>query len=92
MYRTIPSRFLNELPKNNCELVIQERDYNNKNYGSDNYKKTFYKNEQFSIGDKVLHSEFGKGVVLGVSGERLQIRFNEKNEIIKIFSDFIEKE
>ena len=92
MYRTIPSRFLTELPKNNCELVIQERDYNNKNYSSNNYKKTFYKNEQFSIGDKVLHSEFGKGVVLGVSGERLQIRFNEKNEIIKIFSDFIEKE
>ena len=92
MYRTIPSRFLSELPKNNCEIVIQERDYNNINHRNNNYKKTFYKNENFSIGDNVSHSEFGKGVVLGVSGETLQIRFNEKNDIIKIFSDFIEKE
>ncbi|MDC3091466.1 UvrD-helicase domain-containing protein [Rickettsiales bacterium] len=91
MYRTIPSRFLTELPKKSCEILIQERDYSNKGYAVNNYRKTFYRNKKFTIGDNVLHTEFGKGIVLGISGERLQIRFSEKKEIMKIFSDFVDK-
>ena len=50
-----------------------------------------YSNINFSVGDKVLHSEFGEGQILGINDNKLQIRFNNSSEIIKIFSDFVKK-
>ena len=48
-------------------------------------------NNKFSVGDFVLHSEFGKGKVLGVNGKKLQIKFENNSGIINIFSDFVKK-
>ena len=48
-------------------------------------------NNKFSIGDFVLHSEFGKGKVLGVNGKKLQIKFENNSGIVNIFSDFVKK-
>ena len=48
-------------------------------------------NNYFSIGDYILHSEFGKGKILGVNGKKLQIKFENKSSIVNIFSDFVKK-
>ena len=88
LYRTIPSRFLTELPKNNCEVkVIKDSTYLSKM----NFKSNRYEKEGFVIGDKVSHSEFGNGIILGVDNDKLQIRFDKQKGVIKIFSDFIKK-
>ena len=88
LYRTIPSRFLTELPKNNCEVkVIKDSTYLSKM----NFKSNRYEKEGFVIGDKVSHSEFGNGIILGVENDKLQIRFDKQKGVIKIFSDFIKK-
>ncbi len=86
IYRSIPSRFLSELPQQNCKLVqVSKRLEKPKN------KLQQFSNENFNVGDKVSHKEFGIGIVLGVSEKKLQIRFNSSNEVIKIFSDYVVK-
>ncbi len=57
----------------------------------DKQKLLNYSSVDFSIGDKVIHNEFGEGKVLGINENKLQIRFNNSSEIIKIFSDFVKK-
>ncbi|MAZ07695.1 MAG: DNA helicase II [Rickettsiales bacterium] len=84
-YRSLPSRFISELPKKNCKIVVSEEKKAEKN------KLLNYSNINFSVGDKVLHSEFGEGQILGINDNKLQIRFNNSSEIIKIFSDFVKK-
>ena len=88
LYRTIPSRFLTELPNKSCEVLAIN---NNLAHQKINYKDQRYQNEKFSIGDKVFHDEFGQGLILGVNGEKLQIRFENQNNVVNIFSDFIKK-
>ena len=88
LYRTIPSRFLTELPKKSCEVLAINNNYSHKKI---NYKDQRYQNEKFNIGDKVFHDEFGQGQILGVNGEKLQIRFENQNNVVNIFSDFIKK-
>ena len=48
-------------------------------------------NNSFSVGDKVRHDDFGSGTILGISEDKLQIRFDRSKEIIKIFSDYVSK-
>ena len=86
LYRSIPSRFVSELPKKSCKLVLKKN--------SIEPKRKYFKilsNNNFSVGDFVLHSKFGKGKVLGVNGKKLQIKFNDNSEIVNIFSDFVKK-
>ena len=33
----------------------------------------------------------GKGIVLGINDDKLQIRFEKKKEILKVLSDFVKK-
>ena len=86
IYRSIPSRFLSELPQKNCKLVQVTR-----NIEKERVKLEKFSNQDFSIGDKVNHKEFGWGTVLGISDKKLQIRFENSNEVIKVFSDFVSK-
>ena len=88
LYRTIPSRFLTELPKKTCEVLTVNNNYAHKKI---NYKDQRYENKKFNIGDKVFHNEFGRGSVLGINGEKLQVRFENQNNVVNIFSDFIKK-
>ena len=46
----------------------------------------------FEIGDKIFHKQFGKGVVLGISENQLQIRFYDSESIVKVFEEYVEKE
>ena len=85
LYRSLPSRFISELPKKNCEIEINNQVKIEKN------KLLDFTNPDFSIGDDVHHQEFGYGKILGINNKRLQIRFENKSEIIKIFSDFVTK-
>ena len=48
-------------------------------------------NNKFSVGDFVLHSEFGKGKVLGVNGKKLQIKFENNSGIVTFFQIFVKK-
>ena len=86
IYRSIPSRFLSELPKLNCKLIqVSKKIEKPKN------KLEQFLNEEFQVGDKINHQEFGIGTILGISEKKLQIRFNSSKEVIKIFSDYVKK-
>ena len=86
LYRSIPSRFISELPKKSCNLILEKSSIKSE-------KKQFkiLSNNKFSVGDFILHSEFGKGKVLGVNGKKLQIKFDNDSGIVNIFSDFVKK-
>ena len=86
LYRSIPSRFISELPKKSCNLIFEKSSVK-----SERKPFTILSNNKFSVGDFVLHSEFGKGKVLGVNGKKLQIKFENNSGIINIFSDFVKK-
>jgi len=88
IYRSVPSRFLSELPKDNCKLLQVKLNENNNNRN----KIKRIADSYFEIGDKVLHKQFGKGVVLGISENQLQIRFNDSEKIVKVFEEYVEKE
>ncbi len=86
IYRSIPSRFLSELPEKNCKLIqVKSKKTENKK------KLSQFINNSFSVGDKVRHEDFGLGTILGISEDKLQIRFDRSKEIIKIFSDYVSK-
>jgi len=86
IYRSIPSRFLSELPDDSCK-VLQISTKEKK----DKQKLSSLVNTNFNIGDKVFHEQFGKGLVLGISENQLHIRFENDEKVIKIFSDYIKK-
>ena len=86
LYRSIPSRFLSELPHKNCKLLQVSSSMN-----KERKKLEQFTDENFEIGEKVRHKDFGLGIILGVSDKKLQIRFENSNEVIKIFSDYISK-
>ena len=86
LYRSIPSRFVSELPKKSCNLIFEKSTLK-----SDRKAFKILSNNNFSIGDFVLHSEFGKGKILGINGKKLQIKFESNSGIVNIFSDFVTK-
>jgi Superfamily I DNA and RNA helicases len=86
IYRSIPSRFLSELPQKNCRLIQVS-----KKIEKERKKLKKFSSTVFSIGEKVRHKEFGIGIILGISDNKLQIRFDNSGEVIKIFSDYVSK-
>jgi len=87
VYRSIPSRFLSELPKKNCELKLNQS-LNEKRIN----KIDHIKSSEFSVGTLVKHDDFGEGKVLGINGKKLQVKFKKFEEIMSIFSDFVKKQ
>jgi DNA helicase-2/ATP-dependent DNA helicase PcrA len=114
---SIPSRFIDELPKENIEIINNAKGrgpgYNTdrqSRFGEREKKsnfiipssdngfatgekkkiKLFEDNKKFSIGDKVVHSDFGVGRIISVNGRHLQIVF-EKSAIKTVLDDFVEK-
>ena len=86
VYKTIPSRFLSELPKKNCDLEIRRIESAKKTN-----QITSIRSENFKIGEIIFHQEFGKGIILGISDSKLQIRFDKNNNIVKVLSDYVKK-
>ena len=83
IYRSLPSRFLSELPDESCKILQIST--------KEKQKLSNLVNTNFDIGEKVFHEHFGKGLVLGISENQLQIRFENDDKIIKIFSDYVKK-
>jgi len=91
------SRFINELPKDSYQLVnnyfnsslalAQKNVISFKDVRKENYKPV--KKEKFSIGTKVSHIKFGRGIVLSAEGDIKEIFF-EKEGVKKIMSEFLE--
>ena len=86
LYRTIPSRFLSELPKKSCDLKIEDK-------MAEKYPRVLesIKSEKFKVGDKVLHENLGEGTVLGISNDKVQITFQKTKEVVKVFADYLKK-
>ena len=86
LYRTIPSRFLSELPKKSCDLKIEEK-------MEEKYPRVLesIRSEKFKVGDKVLHENLGEGTVLGISNDKVQIIFQKTKEVVKVFADYLKK-
>ncbi|MDC2965575.1 UvrD-helicase domain-containing protein [Alphaproteobacteria bacterium] len=87
IYRSIPSRFLSELPKKNCELKLNQCLKEKRTRKIDHIKSN-----EFSVGTLVKHDDFGEGKVLGINGKKLQVKFKKFEEIMSIFSDFVKKQ
>ena len=87
VYRSIPSRFLSELPKKNCELKLNQCLKEKRTKKIDHIKSN-----DFSVGTLVKHDDFGEGRVLGINGKKLQVKFKKFEEIMSIFSDFVKKQ
>ena len=87
VYRSIPSRFLSELPKKNCELKLNQCLKEKRTKKIDHIKSN-----EFSVGTLVKHDDFGEGKVLGINGKKLQVKFKKFEEIMSIFSDFVKKQ
>jgi DNA helicase-2/ATP-dependent DNA helicase PcrA len=91
------SRFINELPKdsyqiinnyfNNSSTSAQKSVTSFKEIKKENYKPV--KKEKFSVGTKVAHTKFGRGIVLFVDGNIKEVFF-EKDGMKKIMSEFLE--
>lgn len=91
------SRFINELPKdsyqivnnyfNNSSTTSQKSVTSFKDIKKENYKPV--KKEKFSIGTKVAHIKFGRGIVLSADGDIKEVFF-EKEGMKKIMSEFLE--
>ncbi|QJC32870.1 UvrD-helicase domain-containing protein [Enterobacteriaceae endosymbiont of Donacia semicuprea] len=84
---SIPSRFLNELPKNCIKKISHLK---NKNIF---IKKNILKDKKYFIGQNIYHKIFGKGIILNIeilkNNKKLQIKFNNKT-IKWIISDYIQ--
>ena len=87
IYRSIPSRFLSELPKKNCELKLNQHLKEKRTKKIDHIKSN-----EFAVGTLVKHDDFGEGKVLGINGKKLQVKFKKFEEIMSVFSDFVKKQ
>ncbi len=86
MYRSIPSRFISELPKQSCKLFLNKEKFEKKIRKLPSFSSTLFK-----IGEKIEHKEYGDGKVLGINEKKLQVKFDNSDEIVNIFSDFVKK-
>ncbi len=86
LYRTIPSRFLSELPKKSCDLKVEDK-------MEKEYPRIIesIKSEKFKVGDKVFHENLGEGIVLGISNDKVQITFQKTKEVVKVLADYLKK-
>lgn len=72
---TKPSQFLDEMGLNLSSFKTQEIDTNK--------ILNFYENREFTPGTRVIHTNFGEGIVLDVNGDTIIIEFKNKNVGIK---------
>ncbi len=81
----LPSRFIDEIDNNLLE--VDEKIINNKN---DNFViEDMYNDEDtdYNIGDNVMHTIYGKGVVVGVEKSIVTIAFNKNFGIRKLMKN-----
>lgn len=85
-FKTKPSRFLKEIGQNNYKIIgkkiVSISDWQGQVFNSQQssfqpkemYTKTPYK---FKVGDQIIHTIFGLGIVLDVNGNYLEVSFKK---------------
>ena len=76
-----PSRFINEIDEQ--YLDFENRELSN-NQNKIDYKKNIDQTVDYKIGDKIIHEEFGEGIVIGVEKYIITVAFSFPSEIKKI--------
>ena len=75
-----PSRFINEIPQECLEFVRPKQTYKNSYYGSIVSENIKQGDNEYGLGDRVMHKSFGEGVILSIEGQsdsaRVQIHFD----------------
>ncbi len=100
---SLPSRFIDELPKEYIEVLAATGVYNNTQQKSvdyhgrraslveePSYSLSMESAGGFSEGERVFHQKFGYGTVVNVEGDKLDIRF-EKSGRKKLLDSFVDK-
>ena len=85
-YYSIPSRFIEELPKEN--IIMNGFDFNsdenntyieyNNNYNNQN-KSVQFQEKKIRKGQRVFHQKFGYGDIISIEGENIEVNFNKTN-------------
>jgi DNA helicase-2/ATP-dependent DNA helicase PcrA len=98
----LPSRFIDELPKEHIEIASETGVYKNQPqpaYGGgyrgraaplqdDSLDVSLESENGFKAGDRVLHQKFGKGTVVVTDGDKLEIKFDSAGRK-KIMDSFV---
>ena len=81
---TIPSRFLKEIPSD----LIEETSASVKSEKKIDKTKVFYDEEQeYQVGQVVMHTIYGRGVVVGIDDKFVSIAFNKRFGIRKLMKN-----
>ena len=91
--RSVPSRFINELPKKDCEFLGLHPSHSVPTFIEHPKKQAFAEKRELIncdiyVGKKVNHKKFGEGVVLSVHGDVIQIFFEEAG-LKKVKQEFL---
>ena len=81
---TIPSRFLKEIPEDLIELTSSSIKEDKK---IDKTKMFYDTDQEYKVGQVVIHDIYGKGVVVNVEDKFLSIAFNKKFGIKKLMKN-----
>jgi len=82
-YYSIPSRFIEELPKEN--IIMNGLNFNsdeNNTYieYNDNYNNQVqFQEKKIRKGQRVFHQKFGYGNIISIEGENIEVNFNKTN-------------
>ena len=76
-----PSRFITEIPDDHIEFIRPKQSFSSGYYGTVAKNNDKIQTLQYALGDNVVHSTFGEGVVLNIEGDgdssRIQVSFHE---------------
>lgn len=91
---SIPSRFIDELPKENIETLNVGGPSYSPHKGKEKQRQTPReskpKTSGFQHGERIFHQKFGYGRILEVSGKHLKIKF-EKTDTKILMEDYVKK-
>lgn len=81
---TVPSRFLKEIPSD----LIEETESSVKQEKKIDNTKMFYDEDQdYKVGEVVVHTIYGKGIIVGVDDKFLSVAFNKNFGIKKLMKN-----
>lgn len=81
---TVPSRFLKEIPSD----LIEESESSVKTEKKIDKTKIFYEEDQeYQVGQVVMHTIYGRGVIVGVDDKFVSIAFNKRFGIRKLMKN-----
>ncbi len=81
---TVPSRFLKEIPENLINITKSSVNVEKK---IDKTKMYYEEDQEYNIGQVVIHSIYGKGVIVGTDDKFVSIAFNKRFGIKKILKN-----